>query len=186
MSAVPELAKQSTLETVLGGEWPSTRDNSIVAWPTPVYSFLCSGVNSHLQEIIVAWPTPVAFCVLGVNGHLQEIIVAWPTPVALCVLGVNGHLQEIIVACSFLCSYRNFWVSLHLIPACISYSYKNGSFTRENVRDSCAGGNWAEFNTLLNSTVPGNDGNIGESVACKKRGTRSTLLLYSLVPLLFL
>ena len=43
-----------------------------------------------------------------------------------------------------------------------SYSYKNGSFTREIIRDSCAGGRWDEFNGLLKSTQPGNDGNIGE------------------------
>ena len=40
-------------------------------------------------------------------------------------------------------------------------SYKNGSFAREKVRDSCASGQWEEFDRLLASTQPGNDGNIG-------------------------
>ena len=39
--------------------------------------------------------------------------------------------------------------------------YKNGSLTREDVRDRVAGKSWAQFNTLLAATKPGNDGNIG-------------------------
>ena len=41
-------------------------------------------------------------------------------------------------------------------------SYKNGSRTREKVRDRCAGGKWEEFTTLLDQTEPGNAGNIGK------------------------
>ena len=62
-------------------------------------------------------------------------------------------------------------------------SYKNGSQTREMIRDSCASGSWEvshmtvtwltnelnrlvvfflqEFNKLLEKTAPGNNGNIG-------------------------
>ena len=43
------------------------------------------------------------------------------------------------------------------------YSYKNGSLTRQEVRDRCAKGQWEEFDRLLDSTRPGNDGNIGKS-----------------------
>jgi len=39
--------------------------------------------------------------------------------------------------------------------------YKNGSLTRERIRDTCAEGNWDIFNELLNSTTRGNYGNIG-------------------------
>jgi len=39
--------------------------------------------------------------------------------------------------------------------------YKNGSLTRERVRDSCADGSWDIFNELLDSTTRGNFGNIG-------------------------
>ncbi len=39
--------------------------------------------------------------------------------------------------------------------------YKNGSLTREDVRDRCARGSWQEFNAALERTVPGNGGHIG-------------------------
>lgn len=39
--------------------------------------------------------------------------------------------------------------------------YKNGSLTRESVRDSVAGGSWDAFNAALSRTSPGNSGQIG-------------------------
>jgi xylulokinase len=39
--------------------------------------------------------------------------------------------------------------------------YKNGSLTRESVRDEDAGGSWKKFNAILASTPPGNGGKIG-------------------------
>jgi len=39
--------------------------------------------------------------------------------------------------------------------------YKNGSLTRERIRDSCANGDWGIFNELIDSTPRGNFGNIG-------------------------
>ena len=41
------------------------------------------------------------------------------------------------------------------------FSYKNGSVTRERIRDEVAEGQWDLFNQLLNSTPRGNFGNIG-------------------------
>lgn len=39
--------------------------------------------------------------------------------------------------------------------------FKNGSITRERIRDTCADGNWDKFSELLNSVPRGNFGNIG-------------------------
>ena len=39
--------------------------------------------------------------------------------------------------------------------------YKNGSLTREDVRDKSAGGSWSRFEDLLANTKPGNGGRIG-------------------------
>lgn len=39
--------------------------------------------------------------------------------------------------------------------------FKNGSLTRESIRDSCAEGSWKVFGEALERTEPGNDGNIG-------------------------
>ena len=39
--------------------------------------------------------------------------------------------------------------------------FKNGSLTRESFRNSCAEGSWDCFNNALQSTPPGNHGNIG-------------------------
>ena len=39
--------------------------------------------------------------------------------------------------------------------------FKNGSLTRESIRNSCAEGSWDCFDQALQSTPPGNQGNIG-------------------------
>ncbi|XP_026148548.1 xylulose kinase [Mastacembelus armatus] len=39
--------------------------------------------------------------------------------------------------------------------------FKNGSLTRERIRDECAGGSWELFSAALRETPLGNDGNIG-------------------------
>jgi len=39
--------------------------------------------------------------------------------------------------------------------------YRNGSLTREDVRNRCAPGGWAEFSAMLERTQPGNKGKIG-------------------------
>lgn len=39
--------------------------------------------------------------------------------------------------------------------------FKNGSLTRERVRNECAGGSWEGFSALLRDTPLGNNGNIG-------------------------
>ncbi|KAE8279611.1 Xylulose kinase [Larimichthys crocea] len=39
--------------------------------------------------------------------------------------------------------------------------FKNGSLTRERVRDECAGGSWERFSAALRDTPLGNHGNIG-------------------------
>ena len=39
--------------------------------------------------------------------------------------------------------------------------YKNGSLTRERVRDEAAGGSWDKFNALLAAGAPGNGGALG-------------------------
>lgn len=39
--------------------------------------------------------------------------------------------------------------------------FKNGSLTRESIRNSCSNGSWEQFNKALSSTPPGNHGNIG-------------------------
>uniref|UniRef100_A0A6Q2WP81 Xylulose kinase n=1 Tax=Esox lucius TaxID=8010 RepID=A0A6Q2WP81_ESOLU len=39
--------------------------------------------------------------------------------------------------------------------------YKNGSLTRERIRNECAGGSWEVFSSVLKSTPIGNNGNMG-------------------------
>lgn len=43
------------------------------------------------------------------------------------------------------------------------FSYKNGSVTRERIRNQVAEGDWELFNQLLDSTPRGNFGNIGKT-----------------------
>ena len=44
----------------------------------------------------------------------------------------------------------------------LPFSWKNGSLTRERIRDESAGGSWDHFNQLLDSTPRGNFGNVGK------------------------
>uniref|UniRef100_A0A8C9VWQ1 Xylulose kinase n=1 Tax=Scleropages formosus TaxID=113540 RepID=A0A8C9VWQ1_SCLFO len=46
-------------------------------------------------------------------------------------------------------------------PALSFPSFKNGSLTRQRVRNECAGGSWDTFSEALRSTAMGNNGNIG-------------------------
>lgn len=46
-------------------------------------------------------------------------------------------------------------------PTHVYSSFKNGSLTRERIRDTCAEGSWDIFNQLLESTPRGNFGNMG-------------------------
>ncbi|KAJ8589928.1 actin-like ATPase domain-containing protein [Rhizopogon salebrosus TDB-379] len=39
--------------------------------------------------------------------------------------------------------------------------YKNGALAREQIRDRCAGADWAQFNTLVEQSPPGNSGFMG-------------------------
>lgn len=48
-----------------------------------------------------------------------------------------------------------------MLKILMPYSFKNGSMTRERIRDSAAGGSWQIFNELLDSTPRGNFGNVG-------------------------
>lgn len=43
-------------------------------------------------------------------------------------------------------------------------SFKNGSLTRERIRDTYAKGSWEEFSRLLESTPRGNLGNFGKFI----------------------
>ncbi len=45
-----------------------------------------------------------------------------------------------------------------------SHSFKNGSFTRERIREECAGASWERFSSALRSTPMGNYGNIGDII----------------------
>lgn len=43
----------------------------------------------------------------------------------------------------------------------ILFTFKNGSLTREWVRDASANKDWTTFNKLLDETKPGNNGKLG-------------------------
>ena len=42
------------------------------------------------------------------------------------------------------------------------FSYKNGSLTRERIRDKCSEQSWEKFGHFLDTTPKGNNGNIGQ------------------------
>lgn len=59
-------------------------------------------------------------------------------------------------------SYIIKYINLLLLNLRIcQFSFKNGSLTRERIRNNCANGSWEIFNELLDSTPRGNFGNMG-------------------------
>ncbi|XP_074596739.1 xylulose kinase-like [Brevipalpus obovatus] len=85
---------------------------------------------------------------IGVSLGTSDTVFLWlksPKP------GVHGN-----IFCNPLCSTD--WMSL--------LCFKNGSLTRERIRDECANGHWDHFNKLVESTPPGNSGNIGFFFDC--------------------
>ena len=55
----------------------------------------------------------------------------------------------------------NFYFDILMFVSFL-FSFKNGSLTRENIRNKCAGSSWDQFNDLLASTPAGNNGNLGK------------------------
>lgn len=85
---------------------------------------------------------------IGVSLGTSDTVFLWlksPKP------GIHGN-----IFCNPLCSTD--WMSL--------LCFKNGSLTRERIRDECANDNWDHFNKLVESTPPGNSGNIGFYFDC--------------------
>ncbi|XP_056868607.1 xylulose kinase isoform X2 [Takifugu flavidus] len=63
------------------------------------------------------------------------------------------------LANSLACLYT--YICVHVrVHVCV-FSFKNGSLTRERIRDECAGGSWERFSDALRTTPLGNHGNIG-------------------------
>ena len=74
-----------------------------------------------------------------------------------CILSLSYTLNMQSYLLHVLFHLRQITLNvLHFFP-----SYKNGSLTRERIRDICAGGSWEKFEHLLTAAPPGNDGNIG-------------------------
>ena len=57
------------------------------------------------------------------------------------------------------------------------FSWKNGSLTRERIRDESAGGSWDLFNQLLDSTPRGNFGNVGKILVLVDKITALQMIL---------
>lgn len=75
-------------------------------------------------------------------GTSDTIILSLPEPKTF----INGHV---------MCSPINKDGYMGLL------CFKNGSLTRERIRDATAQGSWEEFGKLLDSTPRGNFGNVG-------------------------
>ncbi|MGH0135675.1 UNVERIFIED_CONTAM: hypothetical protein FKN15_057890 [Acipenser sinensis] len=65
------------------------------------------------------------------------------------------RLQEGDIAVVVLCSLR------FSDTVSVDSNFKNGSLTRERIREECAGGSWEEFSKALKATPVGNNDNIG-------------------------
>lgn len=65
-----------------------------------------------------------------------------------------------IRTCSIIENIAQLLLSLTYVTFSVR-SFKNGSLTRERIRDKCAEGSWGIFDQLLESTPRGNFGNMG-------------------------
>lgn len=149
-------------------------------WSTPIMSAISSDLESKMGPIVAA------HTVLGnASNYLTEEygfdenckIVAWsgdnpnsvaglglrnPGDVGLS-LGTSDTIFSIVDAASSSPGIEGHMFmnpvdpDSHMSMLC----YKNGSLARVNVAKSVAGGDWDKFNALIESTPPGNHGNIG-------------------------
>lgn len=64
----------------------------------------------------------------------------------------------------FFCGYsRLLFLVADVMFDSVILSFKNGSLTRERIKDECAGGSWEVFSAALRDTPIGNKGHIGEA-----------------------
>ena len=80
---------------------------------------------------------------------------------------VSLAIEMLLCCCAGICIDKRImlirsWLKMTLLLFPISF--KNGSLTREGVRNRCADGSWEKFEQLLASTPAGNNGNIGKKV----------------------
>ena len=71
------------------------------------------------------------------------------------------------------------WMDICSRRILFPFSWKNGSLTRERIRDESAGGSWDLFNQLLDSTPRGNFGNLGKVLLVEKIIAFQTMILAS-------
>ena len=78
------------------------------------------------------------------------------------VEGIGIYLLVILSSMMAYFNLKSYYFLLILDNAYMALlCFKNGSLTRESIRNSSAEGSWEVFNKALESTNRGNDGNIG-------------------------
>lgn len=119
----------------------------------PVSPYFSATYGIAPDALCIAWsgdnPCSVAGLGLRAPGDVAVSLGTSDTVFGICAEpnpGVDGHLFANPVD-----------PSSYMAMLC----YKNGSLTRERVRDAAAGGAWDAFNASLASSTPGNGGALG-------------------------
>lgn len=127
--------------------------------PVPSYTLL-GPVSKYFVERfdfsddckVVAFTGDNPASLIGMRQTKNDVVVSLGTSDTLILWLEKPHtLPYGHVLCNPL--NRNEYMAL--------LCFKNGSLTRERIRDDCAEGSWNLFNELLDSTPRGNFGNIG-------------------------
>jgi len=87
----------------------------------------------------------------GLNLHKDDIAISLGTGDTVFV----WLFEPVVIDAHVLCNPLQHDALMAML------CFKNGSLTRERVRQQCQSPTWSEFNHLLLSTPPGNNGNIG-------------------------
>ncbi|XP_073995322.1 xylulose kinase-like isoform X2 [Rhodnius prolixus] len=146
-------------------------------WSSKCMEFTAPDLGDKLGE-----PVPTATCLGNISNYFCErfgfseeckiFAFTGDNPSSLAGMSISGNDIGISLGTSdtlFVTLYRPVLLSEgHLLISPISCEkfmalicYKNGSLSRERISQIYTGGNWTEFNKLLESTPRGNFGYIG-------------------------
>ncbi|XP_014662344.1 PREDICTED: xylulose kinase-like [Priapulus caudatus] len=136
-----------SLEAKLGAPVPSHSDVG------PISQYMVDRYGFHPKCRVIAFTGDNPASLAGLLSGNRDIILSLGTSDTVFASLDKPNPHE---SCSaILVNPTNQYTYMGMLV------WKNGSLTREKIRDSCAEGSWDTFDRLLKSTPAGNNGHIG-------------------------
>ncbi|XP_013405667.1 xylulose kinase-like [Lingula anatina] len=140
---------------ICGGETLEKKLGQIVPSHTnvgPISSYFVDryGFSPDCRVIVFTGDNPASLAGMTLNQGAVGVTLGTSDCVFLWLVEPKPNTQGVIFS-------NPVQTSNYMALLC----FKNGSLTREGIRDKCADGSWEKFDQLLELTPKGNNGNIG-------------------------